>query len=195
MVQVPEIRQGEPAPDAPSSDLRILIRETPDGLGIYNPSRRNMPLILFLLLWLGGWAVGEYFAVGEILRSGDVTAETFLLLWVTFWTLGGLFCWWMVLWALFGSERLFITSGALVHSVGILFLRRKRVFPLHEIGGFALADAGNPRHNSETGGAVVFDVRGKTYRFGLGLSRSEADASLAAIRRTFAAAGAPYTES
>ncbi|MEX0955988.1 MAG: hypothetical protein WDZ83_12345 [Rhizobiaceae bacterium] len=39
---------------AERGDDRVTIRETDDGLGIHNPSHRILPVILFLLLWLGG---------------------------------------------------------------------------------------------------------------------------------------------
>ena len=43
---------------------------------------------LFLLCWLGGWALGETHAISDIL-SGKVTA--FLIFWLGGWTLGGIF--------------------------------------------------------------------------------------------------------
>jgi hypothetical protein len=41
---------------------------------------------LFLLAWLGGWAVGEYSAATQVL-SGK--GNPFIVFWLIFWTLGG----------------------------------------------------------------------------------------------------------
>jgi hypothetical protein len=43
---------------------------------------------LFLVCWLGGWALGEKHAVSEILSG---RASAFLIFWLGAWTLGGIF--------------------------------------------------------------------------------------------------------
>lgn len=47
---------------------------------------------LFLLFWLGGWAVGWVTAVSSLLNS----VEPFLLFWLLGWTLGGVFAFYMI---------------------------------------------------------------------------------------------------
>lgn len=164
------------------ADSRITIRETADGLGIDNPSHRQMPVILFLLLWLGGWSVGEYFALNEIFRGGTpLAADLFLIVWVTFWTLGGAAAWYFVLWQLFGVERLFITGGALVREAGLWRLRRRQVFDLARVSEVELSAA--PAAANSTNRAISFKVDGKQFGFGIALSKEEAEQSLAAIRR------------
>ncbi|MBO6716637.1 MAG: hypothetical protein JJ913_01635 [Rhizobiaceae bacterium] len=164
-------------------DMRITIRETGDGLGIHNPTRRQMPLILFLLLWLGGWSFGEYFALSEIFRSGTPLAgNLFLIFWVTFWTLGGLLAWWFVLWQLFGVERLFITGGAVVHEIGLWRLRRRRVFAADAVR-FENAANRPKMGNQFITGPIAYSTDGTERRFGMGMSAEEAEMALAAIRR------------
>ena len=163
------------------SNARVVIRETPEGLGIYNPPRRNMSLILFLLLWLGGWAAGEYFAITEIMRGGNLFGSAFLLVWLTIWTFGGVVCWWIVLWSLFGSERLFVTSGALVKSRGFGPLRWRSIYPVDAISDLrinAMVDVPNAVQVP----AIEFEFAGKPVRFGLDLDRDERQAVLAALR-------------
>ncbi|GAB5505737.1 MAG: hypothetical protein Rhirs2KO_09000 [Rhizobiaceae bacterium] len=165
-----------------SSDSRITIRETADGLGIDNPGHRRMPIILFLLLWLGGWGVGEIFALREIFGGGGpLSADLFLIIWVTFWTIGGAAVWVFVLWQLFGVERLFITSGALVREIGLWRIRRRQVFDLAQVSDFKLSSA--PAAPNSTNRAISFKVAGEDQSFGVSMSREEATASLAAIRR------------
>lgn len=163
------------------SNTRVVIRETPEGLGIYNPSRRNMPLILFLLLWLGGWTAGEYFAITEIMRGGDLFGSVFLLVWLTIWTFGGVACWWIVLWSLFGSERLFVTGGALVKSRGFGPLRWRSFYPVDAISDLrinAMADVPDAVQVP----AIEFAFAGKPVRFGLDLDPDERRAVLDALR-------------
>lgn len=166
---------------ATRGDSRVTIRETADGLGIHNPSHRIVPVILFLLLWLGGWSAGEYFALNEILSGGMSEADWFLIFWVTFWTIGGLAAWSFLLWQLFGVEQLFITGGAVVHEIGLWRLLRRRVYPLDRVSGFQLSS--KPTARNSTNRAITFKAGSETAGFGIGMSREEAETALAAIRR------------
>lgn len=161
---------------------RVIIRETLDGLGIYNPSKLNVPLVLFLLLWLGGWSVGEYFAVTEMMRNGNILTDAFLLVWLTFWTIAGAACWWIVLWNLFGSERLFVTSGALVMSKGLGLLRWRTVYPLEAVANLRVSATPQAPNSLQVAG-IEFEAGGKARRFGFDFDVSERSAVLAALQR------------
>ena len=113
----------------------------------------------------------------------NIAGSLFLLVWVTFWTLGGLFAAGVVLWNLFGSERLFVTEGMLVHSVGFGPFRRKRIYPLDEVGDFRVDTRGDPATNAIPLGSIGYRAGGARHTFGIGMTRAEAEASLAAIRR------------
>ena len=182
MARVPRISESE-GRSVETPENRITIRETLDGLGIYNPARRNIFAILFLTLWLGGWAFGEYFALGEILRGGNIVASLFMLAWVSVWTLGGLGAGAVLLWNLFGSERLFVTGGMFVHSRGFGPFQRKRVHPLAEVGDFTLDTRSSPANGAIQFGTVGYRAGAVRRSFGIGMTRAEAEASLAAIRR------------
>jgi hypothetical protein len=45
--------------------------------------------LLFLLAWMGGWALGEKSALTEVVEG---KGGGFLIFWLTGWTVGGLFC-------------------------------------------------------------------------------------------------------
>lgn len=45
-------------------------------------------VVLFLLAWLGGWAIGEYSVATQIL-NGQI--DPFLIFWLIGWTVGGIF--------------------------------------------------------------------------------------------------------
>lgn len=181
MARVPQLRQGGER-TVETSENRIIIRETLDGLGIHNPARRNVVAVLFLMLWLTGWSFGEYFALSEILRGGNVVASAFLLLWLALWTLGGLGALAVLLWNLFGAERLFITGGTFLHTKGFGPFQRKRAYPVGQVGSFRLDTRGNPATSAVPLGAVAYQAGGAR-SFGVGMTREEAEASLAAIRR------------
>lgn len=182
MARVPHLKEGG-GRTVETSENRITIRETLDGLGIYNPARRNAFAILFMMLWLTGWAFGARFALSEILRGSSIVSSLFLLVWMAFWTVAGLGALVVLLWNLFGSERLFITDGMLVHSRGFGPFRRKRIYPVGQVNSFRVDTRGNPATNAVPLGSVSYQAGGGVRSFGVGMTREEAEASLAAIRR------------
>ncbi len=163
---------------------RITIRETPDGLGIYNPTRRNVGVVLFLMLWLTGWAVGEVFAAHALLSDEAGFAGLFLLVWLTFWTIGGFFAISVVLWHLFGVEKLFITGGALVREIGFWNVTRRKVWPIDAVANIrAVNPPGKDAGSMFSPGGIAFEVDGKSRSFGVQLDKAERMAALEAIQR------------
>ncbi len=162
---------------------RITIRETADGLGVHVPSVKQIPVILFVLVWLCGWAAGEWFALSEIFRAGFSAADIFLIVWLTVWTIAGAGVVYAVLWQLFGSERLFITAGALVIDRGFGTLRRKKVWGPGEAARFRKAGSTMRKGRLVAGRGIAFEAGGATRSFGAGLSDEETRIVLAAIAR------------
>ena len=64
-----------------------------DGLRliIQIPSKKNWFIILFLLVWMGGWYMGEFSSIRELMATDKLGDEGFLIFWLLGWTLGGLF--------------------------------------------------------------------------------------------------------
>lgn len=50
---------------------------------------------LFLVFWLGGWAVGWISTAQEII-SGKSGSDLFLIFWICGWTIGGFFAFWLL---------------------------------------------------------------------------------------------------
>ncbi len=159
--------------------LRISIRHTPDGLGVYIPPKRSMALVLFLIVWLGGWAAGERFALLEMWQSGFRLPGLFLLVWIIPWTIGGLAVMWLVLWQLLGTERLFFTAGALVREMSVLGFVRRRVVMAADIRSIAVDNAGNDFAGL---GTIKVETTGKRMRIGSGLETHEAEIVAELIR-------------
>lgn len=158
---------------------RIAVRETADGVGVYNPTRRKLGLVLFMVLWLCGWSAGEWFALSEILRPGSpLVVDLFLLVWVSLWTLGGLAVFAVIAWNLVGVEKLFlIEGGGIVTERGFWRLTRRKVYRVDQVGDVGLAhQLGTQRPQGIlSGGAVRFFVDGKPQSFGIELDDEEAD--------------------
>lgn len=156
---------------------RVTFRKTADGIGVYNPTRRRLALVAFLLVWLGGWAAGEWFALSEILRSGSPLAvDLFLIVWASIWTLGGLGVLAVVGWQLFGVEKLFlIEGGGIVTQRGLGPITRRRVFRVDQVS--EIGPAGEKREGDVvfSRGAVRFLADGKPQSFGIELDEEEAD--------------------
>lgn len=163
---------------------RITIRETADGLGIYNPTRRNLAVILFMLLWLTGWAAGEVFAFYALFTDETGFAGLFLILWLTCWTIGGLFAISVVLWQLVGVEKLFVTGGAMVREVGFWTITRRNVWDLDSITNIrAETPSGKDAGSVLSPGGIVFEVDGESKSFGIQLDEAERMAALEAVHR------------
>lgn len=158
-------------------DDLILVRDTEAGLGIYNPVRRHWFAVVFLLFWLGFWAVGENFAIGEMLGAGKpLVVRLSMLLWIVPWTLGGAAVVMAVLWQLFGVEKLFITGGALVQEQGFGFWTSRRVHPIESVSNVRVRPA--PTKAVLLGlfaeGRVLFDIGTRKRSFGVDMTDAEA---------------------
>ena len=171
---VPARRQG-----------RIVIRETQDGIGVYNPARREPLAIGFLSLWLIGWAVGEVVVVWHVLGGGPKALDAFVLLWLAAWTGAGFLIGGVVLWQLVGVEKLFLVSaGAIVVERGFRPFGRKKVYPVENVSSVGLMPDKPPEVSSIFAPRRIgFVVDGKTQSFGIGLDEAEAAMVLAELQR------------
>jgi len=125
----------------------------------------------FLLVWLGGWALGEAFALWALIGTfrGDVpgdglplSAAVFLIVWLALWTFGGLMVGLQGIRLLFGREEITASTTELtIHSRPI---GRPRQYIAHEVKDLRVDDATS---------SIQFDYGSKTVRFGSGLEEVE----------------------
>lgn len=171
-------RDGEP--------WRVTFRKTQDGIGVYNPTRRRIGLVIFMLVWLCGWAMGEWIALSQLFGSGGPFAvDLFLLVWVSFWTLGGLAALAVLAWNLVGVEKLFlIEGGGIVTERGFGAITRRKVFRVDQISDVGFSD--KQRKDTANGvlsvGGVRFFSDGKPQSFGIELDDEEADRVVTLMR-------------
>lgn len=153
------------------------------GFVLTVPKRRPLFPILFLPVWLVGWAFGEVTTLRQVLTGSSIDGSSlFTLVWLTGWTLGGAWALAMLLWLVAGRERVRVEQGTLTleHLLGP-FGRRRR-YDLQQVTrlrsmpqtGQDLMAANMTAFGFGTTGALAFDYGTSTVRWGAGLDEAEA---------------------
>lgn len=180
---------------------RAVVNDSPEGLELVIPAPRIWPVVIFLALWLAGWATGEVFALRQILSPAPVQAKVFLAVWVAFWTLGGAAALSICVWMLVGHERVRLRPDALTiqrEACGlgptrayeldrVLNLRAQPMPSLTEVTVAPSAQAPDGRRSVPAeqvkavmrvvgigGPGISFTYAGKPVRFGVALDPREA---------------------
>ena len=164
---------------------RSTIHDSPSGLEIVIPARRNFFTIAFIGFWLIGWACGEVFAIRQLFvvgKSPDFPG-LFLLAWLGGWTVGGGFAIYAWLWTVVGKERIILRPGTLATKREVLGFGRSREYDLSHVSNVRISQQShNPfdfgsgmRSLGIGGGMIAFDYGAKTFRFGASIDEVEAE--------------------
>jgi hypothetical protein len=172
----------------PVSKGRATVSSAFMPLEISIPSRRNWFVILFLPLWLGGWAMGEISAIQSLLR-GEGEAGLFLVFWLLGWTVAGAFVMLTLGWQIAGREILRVEAGVLSHRRAIGPVGLTRTYDLAHVKDLRVAPVpltwqgrqSNPFDIS--GGPIAFDYGAKTLHVGAGVDEAEAKGLVDTIKR------------
>jgi len=174
---------------------RAILGETPNGLKISIPSRKNPFMLIFLPVWLVGWAFGEFFVARTIVvpPGGSPAPILFLVVWLTFWTLGGAFAIYAFLWTAVGREVVLLRPDALVIRSQVFNLGRSREYDLNAIRNLRVAATPfNPfdfRSGLQFwgigGGLIAFDYGAGTIRFGSAVQEGEASDIVSNLKRRY----------
>jgi len=164
---------------------RARVLETSGGLVIEIPSKRNGFVLVFLPIWLAGWAFGWISAAQQV-ASGR--GGLFLLVWLTFWTAGGAFAVLALCWQVAGRQLITLAAGEITVAHQLFGLRREQRYSLgHATNLRVSAEGYNPfdfrsglRFWGYGGGPIAFDYGASTIRFGSSVEESEA---LALVRQ------------
>ena len=175
---------------------RATVTDEPEGFRITIPARRNWPLILFLGIWLCGWAIGGITVSLMTLRYAFPWGlRAFMLVWLLLWTVGGLAVGYVWIWTVSGSEVLLIGGASLAVTRRTWVTSRTKRFPMAEIGHLR-ADP-TPVYPffdwwrftaslwATTGGHIRFDHAARTYRLGRGIDEAEAKMVVSRILERF----------
>ncbi len=149
------------------------------------PARRRWYQMIFITVWLGGWAVGELSVFGSLFFGGFGGFDLFTLAWLTMWTIGGFFAITALAWQIAGKEVVTIDEMGMQLS--------RRVLSIHWSKQYAAAGMQDLRVSPQpmstyrrtrsldywgvTGGVIAFDYGSKTIRFGSGIDEAEAKQS------------------
>jgi len=166
------------------SNGRAKIFKNGNNLEVQIPTKKNWFVIIFLTAWMGGWFIGETFAI-TTLFFGDTPffANAFLLFWLTGWTVGGLFCITILLWSIAGQEIIKIENGIIEISKQIFSLKRSKKYHIDEVRHLTI----NPTSDNDMwgmgyqrnlfglkgGGVLKFDYGLKTLKFAGGIDEAE----------------------
>ena len=165
---------------------RATIQDNLTDLQITIPAKRNWFIVLFVGAWLGGWVMGEVFALGAVTGLlGTSPASLFLLFWLVGWTLGGFFAFKTFIWNLKGKEIITVGQSRLkIDKKGALLFKAKE-YDLNEVKNVRVQDDNigisglfGRRSNDfgafSSGGTIKFDYGLQTVRFANGIDEAEA---------------------
>jgi hypothetical protein len=161
----------------------------PGGIRVVIPARRRWFAILFLSVWLVGWAFGEV-AVTRQLLFGSGAPPVFLLVWLSFWTVGGAFAFATLAWSLAGREVVSVERGLFAIRREVLGVGRTWEYDAGKVHNLRVSPAGfDPlglsgsfRFWGLSGGPMAFDYGARTSRFGAGVDEAEAASIVSEIR-------------
>lgn len=170
---------------------RATLQDTPAGLEIIIPARRNTFLTLFLGLWLCGWLAGEIATPAMLLRGPvPVIGLVFVTAWLAGWTLAGVFALYVFCWQLAGRERISVSPSRLAIRREVFGIGRVREYDTGHIQDLRVAPVSfNPfdfRSGLQFwgigGGLIAFEYGATTIRFGSALEEVEAHSVVAEVR-------------
>lgn len=166
---------------------RVVIEHGGSGLRITIPAAMQTFGVIFMLMWLSFWAVGEiavlrHFLGGQPLKDASGNDSLFLVVWFTGWTLGGALMIYSLLWQLVGKEIIELNSTMLRRRKRIFFFSRSKDFAVAGITNIRLA-LPQPKYirgkyvissPMTRTGAIAFDFGRSTHHLGHGLDETEA---------------------
>ncbi len=163
--------------------MRSTFSDTPEGLEVVIPVRRNPFLTLFLGAWLLGWGFGELAAFHDIVSGGKAWGErSFGVFFLIAWTIAGGFALFAWMWMAAGRERVRLSAAALVIRREVFGVGQDRDYDLAHVQNLRVAASSfNPFDLSAGlyfwglgGGLLAFDYGAKTIRFGAAVEEAEA---------------------
>lgn len=174
-------------PDKQSRRSRYTVEDSLSSLRFAIKGRRNWPVVIFLGIWLLGWAAGEVTVTVILLgQLPDLSGDGwFLLFWLTFWTVGGALALRTWLRALAGREIVEVDALTLSVKQSVLGIGRRKEYAAPYVDSLRV----EPYHSSSSavppGHCLAFDYGEDTVRFGTTLNKADAEEILALIRSRF----------
>lgn len=157
------------------SSSRVAIQQSFSELTIEIRNRRNWLVVMFLSFWLIGWAMGEGFAVQQVI-AGDtpLPARLFILFWLTIWSIVGLFVMYIMAMQLAGKEIITLNRSEMRIKKSVLEYGRERHYELFDIENIGYEQKSRALTSRRelinkvgmgAGRGLYFSYRGKTITF------------------------------
>ena len=172
---------------------RAIITKDYNSLNIEIPSKKNWIIIIFLSAWMGGWVMGESFALGQIFNfDSPIFANAFIFFWLIGWTVGGAFVLYIILWQLIGREKISIDRGIIKLERSVKGIGRKKEYDINSITNIDInptMDSGifSNSYNRDLlgmkGGKIKFDYGMKTIKFARDINEAEAKIIIELLRK------------
>jgi len=174
-------------PDESSRPPRYIVQDRLSSLQFSIPGRRNWPVVIFVGIWLVGWAAGEVTVSVIILGqlpglSGD---GLFLLFWLALWTVGGAAAIRAWLRALASKEIVSVDAETLSVKQAVAGIGRRKEYAAAYVDNLRVEPYYGSSSGQSSGHCLAFDYGGDTVRFGTNLNEAEAEQVLALIRSRF----------
>ena len=170
---------------------RFTIEDRDDRTRIVLPSRKVWFVLLFLGVWLVGWACAEVSVLSVVIAGRGAGSAPFLSFWLVGWTLGGAMAFFSLLWQLAGSETIEVTGETLRVWRSIFGLHLPaRIYAAEHVQDLRVPvrDAPHPFSRERTNvllglgpGAIAFDYGARTIHIAAGADEAEAKLIVAAI--------------
>lgn len=177
-----------------ASEPRVAIEGGPEGLEIVIPASRSLFLVIFLGVWLVGWAMGEVNALSQALSGRMGLPSPVLLFWLFLWTAGGLVALYVWLWRLAGKERILMGASTLRIKQDILGFGRTRVYELRKIRRLRVVPLAAGSANRDVtaklsglaGGGIEFEYENRAIQFGFSIDEAVARMIVDRMRQRYA---------
>ena len=172
---------------------KALVQHNYDGIEITIKLPKNIPMIIFMSVWLCGWVMGEIFASGALIgiflkakSFSDIGPGFFLIFWLCGWTVGGYFAITSVLRSAIGKDIIKINSSQLSYAEKIGEWGKEKLYDIPQIKNLRVIQNSTPsvkfgsrRGSSNPGGpALAFDYSGNTVEIAKNLTLEEVEALL-----------------
>jgi hypothetical protein len=159
--------------------MKSKIENRDNQLLIEIPSQKIWFGMLFLPVWLVGWAFGEWSAAKTVF-SGDNHSGLFLFVWLIGWTFGGAFALYSLVWMLVGKEKIVVDKDQLSIKRNVFGLGREKIYLINQVrelrasAAYAISQRNGMQAWGFGTGLVAFDYGSSTVRFASSIDEAEA---------------------
>ncbi len=179
--------------EAGRSRRGIRIDETPDETIVHLPVQRGILRALGQVFMLGFWSLGGMLAF-ILVATG--AAAPFFAVFLVGWAIGFVALVLRLLWTLLGRDTLIARPDGLVRKRSILFWGPRETFTARQARLLTYIENDPSRRvhvNNRTIAQPALEIAGdgRLARFGHGISKSDAEAVIAAVRARVGTEGAP----